>query len=123
MGAGIIQDQAVLDEARAIRGLLKALIAQQEVREAIEPVEPPHEIVLIVEHQTDEARWMPRGKGDGKLVSFMADGEPATPPTESMTELYRWLMDHDYEPVGFKWMGKALNGLRRRRQTYTLNGR
>ena len=36
------QNQAMLTEARAIRGLLKTMIAIQDQRDAQQPVDPPH---------------------------------------------------------------------------------
>ena len=74
-------------------------------------------IDLIVAYKATEANSLAHVNGNGELVRFTADGEEATPPTQTMPELYRWLQEHSYTPDDFKWLGWE-RGLRQRRQTY-----
>ena len=62
---------------------------------------------------------MARINANGELISFKEDGQPAEPPTQNISELYRWLQDKGYVPNGFKWLGWE-HGLRHRQQMYVL---
>jgi hypothetical protein len=73
---------------------------------------------VIVAYQADDAQAMPRINGNGQLIPYKADGQVATPPVQTMPELYRWLQGHGYAPDSFQWLGWE-HGLRQRRQTYT----
>jgi hypothetical protein len=78
----------------------------------------PQRIDLIVAYEADGARALPRINGNGQLLRFEADGEEVAPPTQSISELYRWLQAEGYVPSGFKWLAWE-GGLRHRRQSYT----
>ena len=74
-------------------------------------------IDLILAYEADDAKALPRINGNGQLVRFEADGEEVAPPTQSVSDLYRWLQAEGYVPKGFKWLGWE-HGLRHRRQSY-----
>ena len=74
-------------------------------------------IDLILAYEADDAKALPRINGNGQLVRFEADGEEVAPPTQSISDLYRWLQARGYVPKGFKWLGWE-HGLRHRRQSY-----
>jgi len=79
----------------------------------------PRRIDLIVAYEAEERRALPRINANGQLVAFKEDGRDMTPPSEDISQIYRWLQDHGYVPDGFKWLGWE-RGLRQRRQTYVL---
>ena len=74
------------------------------------------EISLIVQYITSGGRRLPH-TDSGKLVEVIQDGKRRKPKTSKVETAYRWLIDNDWEPAGFRWLDKA--GLvRRRKQTY-----
>jgi hypothetical protein len=76
-------------------------------------------IDVIVGYAADNARALPRINGNGQLLAFRADGAETDTPVQTLPELYRWLQERGYAPAGFQWLGWE-HGLRRRRQSYTL---
>jgi hypothetical protein len=74
-------------------------------------------IDLIVAYEADDSKTLPHTNGNGRLVTFQADGQVVEPPASTLQDLYRWLQDAGYAPDGFRWLGWE-RGLRRRLQSY-----
>jgi hypothetical protein len=81
-------------------------------------------ITLIVEHATAGGKVLPHMLDtDGKVIEAHVDGEKKAPKWPEFSRWCRWLMDNAFEPTGFKWISKAGPGYRRRKCTYTRNGK
>lgn len=79
----------------------------------------PNHISLIIRYRTSGGRLMPHTLDAGELLTVERDGVQQAAQNSDPNVAYAWLIAHDYQVAGRKWIDAA-GYLRRRKSTYTL---